>query len=170
MISVSFTIYILLIIIQRITEMRISKRNEKILLQKGAIEFGKSHFKFLIILHALFFVSMVIEYSLRAKIIELTLYNVILFSFVVILQAFRFSTIKSLGIYWTIRIYRVPGEPLIKTGLYKYLKHPIYIIVILEIIIIPLVFNLYLTSIIFSVLNLIAITVRITVENKALNT
>ena len=150
--------------------MRISKRNEKILLQKGAIEFGKSHFKFLIILHALFFVSMVIEYSLRAKIIELTLYNVILFSFVVILQAFRFSTIKSLGIYWTIRIYRVPGEPLIKTGLYKYLKHPIYIIVILEIIIIPLVFNLYLTSIIFSVLNLIAITVRITVENKALNT
>ena len=170
MISVSFTIYILLIIIQRITEMRISKRNEKILLQKGAIEFGKSHFKFLIILHALFFVSMVIEYSLRAKIIELTLYNVILFSFVVILQAFRFSTIKSLGIYWTIRIYRVPGEPLIKTGLYKYLKHPIYIIVILEIIIIPLVFNLYLTSIIFTVLNLIAITVRITVENKALNT
>jgi len=150
--------------------MRISKRNEKILLQKGAIEFGKSHFKFLIILHALFFVSMVIEYSLRAKIIELTLYNVILFSFVVILQAFRFSTIKSLGIYWTIRIFRVPGEPLIKTGLYKYLKHPIYIIVILEIIIIPLVFNLYLTSIIFSVLNLIAITVRITVENKALNT
>ena len=170
MISVSFTIYILLIIIQRITEMRISKRNEKILLQKGAIEFGKSHFKFLIILHALFFVSMVIEYSLRAKIIELTLYNIILFSFVVILQAFRFSTIKSLGIYWTIRIFRVPGEPLIKTGLYKYLKHPIYIIVILEIIIIPLVFNLYLTSIIFTVLNLIAITVRITVENKALNT
>ena len=170
MISVSFTIYILLIIIQRITEMRISKRNEKILLQKGAIEFGKSHFKFLIMLHALFFISMVIEYSLRAKIIELTLYNVLLLSFVVILQAFRFSTIKSLGIYWTIRIFRVPGEPLIKTGLYKYLKHPIYIIVILEIIIIPLVFNLYLTSIIFSVLNLIAITVRITVENKALNT
>ena len=170
MISVSFTIYILLIIIQRITEMRISKRNEKILLQKGAIEFGKSHFKFLIMLHALFFISMVIEYSLRAKIIELTLYNVLLLSFVVILQAFRFSTIKSLGIYWTIRIFRVPGEPLIKTGLYKYLKHPIYIIVILEIIIIPLVFNLYLTSIIFTVLNLIAITVRITVENKALNT
>jgi methyltransferase len=150
--------------------MRISKRNEKVLIQKGAVEFGKPHFKFLIMLHALFFISMVIEYSLRAKIIELTLYNVILFSFVVILQALRFSTIRSLGIYWTIRIYRVPGEPLINTGLYKYLKHPIYIIVILEIIIIPLVFNLFLTSIIFTILNLIAITVRITIENKALNT
>jgi methyltransferase len=170
MITVCFAIYLFLIIIQRITEMRISKRNEKILIQKGAVEFGKPHFKFLIMLHTLVFISMVIEYSLKAKSIELTLYNVILFSFVVILQAFRFSTIKSLGNYWTIRIYRVPGEPLIKTGLYKYLKHPIYIIVILEIIIIPLVFNLYLTSIIFTILNLIAITVRITVENKALNT
>ncbi len=170
MISVCFAIYLLLIIIQRITEMRISKRNEKVLIQKGAVEFGKSHFKFIIMLHALFFISMVFEYSVKAKSIEFTLYNIILLSFVVILQAFRFSTIKSLGIYWTTRIYRVPGEPLIKTGLYKYLKHPIYIIVILEIIIIPLVFNLYLTSIIFTILNLIAITVRITVENKALNT
>jgi methyltransferase len=170
MISVLFALYLLLIIIQRITEMKISKKNEKILIQKGAVEFGKPHFKLIIMLHTLFFVSMVIEYSLKANSIELTLYNVILFSFVVILQAFRFSTIKSLGIYWTIRIFRVPGEPLIKTGLYKYLRHPIYIIVILEIIIIPLVFNLYLTSIIFTILNLIAITVRITVENKALNT
>ncbi len=170
MITVCFAIYLLLIIIQRITEMKISKRNEKILIQKGAVEFGKSHFKFIIILHTLVFISMVIEYSLKVNRIELSLYNIILFSFVVILQAFRFSTIKSLGVYWTIRIYRVPGEPLIKTGLYKYLKHPIYIIVILEIIIIPLVFNLYLTSIVFTILNLVTITIRIMEENKALNT
>ena len=170
MISVYFALYLLLIIIQRITEMKISKRNEKILIQKGAIEFGKPHFKFIIMLHSLFFISLLIEYSLKANSIRLSLYNIILFSFVAILQALRVSTIKSLGIYWTTRIYRVPGEPLIKTGLYKYLKHPIYIIVILEFIIIPLVFNLYLTSIIFTLLNLITITVRITEENKALNT
>jgi methyltransferase len=170
MISVLFALYLSLIIIQRLTEMRISKRNEKVLIQKGAVEFGKSHFKFIIMLHTMFFISIVIEYFLKANSIKPTLYNIILFSFVALLQAFRFSTIKSLGVYWTIRIYRVPGEPLIKTGLYKYLKHPIYIIVILEIIIIPLVFNLYITSIIFTILNLIAITVRIMVENKALNT
>jgi methyltransferase len=169
MISICFALFLLLIIIQRISEKKISKRNEKILIQKGAIEFGKSHFKFIILMHILFFISMVIEYFLRIDSVKLNLYNAALFAFIVLLQVLRFSAIKSLGIYWTMRIYRVPGEPLVKTGLYKYFKHPNYIIVFLEIIIIPLVFDLYITSIIFTILNSIALTVRITEENKALN-
>jgi len=169
MVSVYFAFYLLLIIIQRISEMKISKRNEKILIQKGALEFGRAHFKFIIMTHILFLISMAIEYFLKSDNIELKLYNIIFFGFVILFQILRFSIMKSLGIYRTMRIYRIPGGPLVKTGLYKYFRHPNYMIVILEIIIIPLVFNLYLTSIIFTLLNSIILTIRISEENKALN-
>ena len=74
----------------------------------------------------------------------------------------------SLGKFWNTKIYRIPNTSLVKKGPYKYLKHPNYLIVIAEILIIPLVFHLYLTALVFSVLNLIMLSVRIKEENKAL--
>ena len=40
--------------------------------------------------------------------------------------------------------------PLIKKGVYKYLKHPNYLVVMAEIAIIPLIFHLYFTAIAFT--------------------
>ena len=57
----------------------------------------------------------------------------------------------------------------IKSGMYKYIKHPNYVIVIAEIAVIPLIFNLYYTALIFSILNAMMLTVRIREENKVWN-
>jgi methyltransferase len=58
--------------------------------------------------------------------------------------------------------------PLIKKGPYKYFKHPNYAVVIAEIAVIPMIFHLYITAIVFSLLNLIVLFVRIKEENKVL--
>ncbi len=76
--------------------------------------------------------------------------------------------IRTLGKYWNTRIYRISGSKLVRTGLYKYFKHPNYIIVSLEILSFPLIFNLYYTAIIFTVWNAIILAVRIKAENIAL--
>lgn len=159
-----FYYFLSFIIIIRIVELFIAKRNEKWLRSEGAVEYGREHYKYFILLHKWFFISMISEYSLS----PFSGINYILMFLFFIIQIFRLSIFISLGNYWNTRILVIPGRNLVKKGLYRYLKHPNYIVVILEFIFIPLSFSLFFTMFIFSVLNLALLSVRIKVENKAL--
>ena len=85
-----------------------------------------------------------------------------------LLQGGRIWVIKTLGPYWTTRIISVPGRPLVKVGPYRYVNHPNYLIVVTEIAILPLAFEAWQISAVFSVLNGALVYHRIQVENKAL--
>jgi methyltransferase len=157
-----FWIFLVFLITQRLSELYIARQNEKWLLQQGAVQYGQSHYPFMVGMHTLFIVSMIVEYLVRDN----PLFNYyFLLAFIVVLS-FKFWALSSLGKYWNTKIYRVPGVYPVKKGPYKIFKHPNYMEVVLEIAIIPLVFNLYYTAIIFSVLNAMMLYVRISVENK----
>jgi len=51
----------------------------------------------------------------------------------VLLQLGRLWVLASLGEYWTTRIITVPGVPLVQTGPYRWLRHPNYLVVVVEI-------------------------------------
>ena len=157
-----FIVFISFFIIQRISELFIARRNEKWLLSHGAIQYGQSHYPFMIALHTLFIISIIAEYILR---LQPPIDWLFLVLFVVVLS-FKFWALSSLGKYWNTKIYRIPGVYPVKRGPYKFLKHPNYIEVVCEIAIIPLVFHLYYTAIIFTLLNAVMLWVRIGVENK----
>ncbi len=160
--SLCFIIFILFLIAQRLTELYVSKRNEKWLLSQGAIEYGREHYPYIVALHTLFIVSLIVEYYVTGG----QPISYIALSLFILLLAFKYWVLSSLGTYWNTRIYRVPGAIAVKKGPYKLFKHPNYVDVVCEIAIIPLVFHLYYTAIIFSVLNAIMLSVRIRVENK----
>ncbi|MEO6696185.1 MAG: isoprenylcysteine carboxylmethyltransferase family protein [Ignavibacteria bacterium] len=163
-----FYILISIVIIQRLIELVISKKNEKWLLSEGAIEYGKQHYKFIVMLHICFFISMIAEYNFEKKDGELNTINYLFLVFFIVLQILRIWVLKSLGKFWNTKILRIPDIKLIETGPYKFLKHPNYTIVVLEIFIIPMIFNLYITAIIFTILNAVMLSVRIKSENQAL--
>ena len=157
-----FIAFILILIFQRLTELYISSKNEKWLLGQGAVEYGQKHYPYMVALHTLFLVSLITEYVFTAN----HPVSFIFLYLLVVLLGFKYWIISSLGPYWNTKIYRVPGKGPVKKGPYKVLKHPNYIDVVLEIAIIPLVFHLYYTTVIFSVLNAIMLYVRIKVENE----
>lgn len=70
---------------------------------------------------------------------------------------------------WTTRIIVLPGAPLIAGGPYRFLRHPNYVVVAIEIASLPLVFGLTWVAIGFSVLNAIVLFVRIRAEEAALS-
>jgi len=157
-----FVVFIIFLVTQRMTELYISKRNERWLLSQGAIEYGREHYPYIVALHTLFIVSLIVEYYLSGG-QPMSYIFLLLF---ILLLTFKYWVLSSLGLYWNTRIYRVPGAIAVRKGPYKLFKHPNYVDVVLEIAVIPLVFHLYYTALIFSVLNAIMLFVRIRVENK----
>ena len=158
----AFIIFISFFILQRLSELFIARRNEKWLLSQGAIQYGQGHYPFMIALHTLFIGATIGEFILRGQPaidwLFLILYLLVL--------SFKFWALSSLGRYWNTKIYRIPGVYPIKKGPYKFFKHPNYMEVVCEVAIIPLVFHLYYTAIIFSILNAVMLWVRISAENK----
>jgi methyltransferase len=159
-----FIIFILFLIFQRLAELYVSSKNEKWLLRNGAIEYGKEHYPYMVAMHTLFIISVIAEYIWRDD--TIVSYPLIILFFLLIV--IKVVVISTLGHYWNTKIYKVPGTRPVATGIYKYIKHPNYIIVICEIAIIPLAFGLYYTAIAFTILNAIMLTVRIKKENEVL--
>jgi methyltransferase len=160
----TFIFFISFLIVQRLSELYVSSKNEKWLLRNGAIEYGKEHYPYIVLLHTLFIISLIAEYIWRDD-APANYFFIVLFFVLIIIKVVVIST---LGHYWNTKIYKVPGTRPIATGIYKYIKHPNYIIVICEIAIIPLAFHLYYTAVAFTILNAIMLTVRIKKENEVL--
>ncbi|MGY4537736.1 methyltransferase [Mucilaginibacter sp. UYNi724] len=159
-----FILFMLFLIFQRLAELYVSSKNEKWLLKNGAVEYGKEHYPFMVSMHTLFIICIIAEYLWRDD--SIVSYPLIILFFVLII--IKVIVISTLGHYWNTKIYKVPGTRPVATGIYKYIKHPNYIIVILEIAIIPLAFGLYYTAVIFTLLNAAMLYVRIRKENDVL--
>jgi methyltransferase len=76
--------------------------------------------------------------------------------------------LASLGTRWTTRIIVVPGAPLVRSGPYRFFRHPNYLIVAGEILVLPLAFDLPLFAVLFSGLNALVLWVRMQAEDAAL--
>lgn len=150
----------------RISELSRSFRNEKWLLARGAVEYGKEHYPWMLALHTAFVLSIIIEYfcfpARTISYVFLLVYGII--------AAVKTIVIHSLGHYWNTKIYRIPGAIPVRKGIYKHFRHPNYVLVAAEIITFPLIFQLYYTATIFTVLNAVMLAVRIKNENQVWKT
>ena len=161
-----FYLIIGFVIVQRLVELVIAKRNEKKSLAEGGIEYDRRGYTVIVLMHTLFFISLFAEYFyFEHTFNEFWVIFLVLF---ILAQCLRYWAISSLGSLWNTRIIIVPGSKLVKYGPYKYFKHPNYMAVITELAVIPLMFSCVITAIVFSAVNLILLKRRIAIEENAL--
>ncbi|MBT2695104.1 isoprenylcysteine carboxyl methyltransferase family protein [Bacillus sp. ISL-55] len=161
-----FLIFVGLIILQRITELVIARKNEAWMKDQGAVEFGQGHYPAMVSIHTAFFISFILEVNLLGK--NLSDYWPVLLALFIFTQTMRIWALASLGRFWNTKIIILPGANVIKRGPYKIIKHPNYLIVAIELIVIPLMFNAYITLAVFTLLNILILSIRIPAEEKAL--
>ena len=157
-------VIVVIVALQRIAELIIDRRNTEKLLNEGGKEYGARHYPFFIWLHGSWLVSLIYALVKEAIVTEWSLIGLYL-----ILQMGRVWVIYSLGPYWTTRVITIPGRPLVKDGPYRFVRHPNYIIVAMEIVVLPLAFGLWLIALIFSILNALLLFHRIRLENSILD-
>ena len=154
------------IIIQRIVELLVARNNEKWIKSKGGYEVGANHYPYMVAIHIGFFISLIIEFMVFAQ--TVSRFWVLLFALFISLQIMRAWVIASLGRFWNTKILVLPGAHVVKKGPFHFIRHPNYVVVTSEIIVIPLMFEAYFTAIVFTLLNLIILSVRIPKEEAAL--
>ncbi|WP_059170897.1 isoprenylcysteine carboxyl methyltransferase family protein [Bacillus sp. FJAT-27445] len=163
-----FLVFLAFVIVQRVIELAIARKNEKRMKREGAFEFGQEHYPWMVLMHAAFFLSLIIEFWIFKK--TPSPYWPILLTIFILTQMGRVWALASLGKYWNTKIIVLPGARVVKKGPYRFIRHPNYVIVTLELLVIPLLFDAYITAAVFAVLNAIMLSVRISAEEDALKT
>lgn len=164
---VLFTALVVVVAGQRLLELRVARRNERRQRAAGGVEAGAGHYPVMVALHSLFLASCVAEVWLlpRPFLPWLALVTVLVLLFA---SGLRWWVIRALGGAWTTRVIVVPGAALVVSGPFRFLRHPNYLAVALEIAALPLVHTAYWTAAAFSVANGALLALRVRTEEEAL--
>ncbi|MRJ77657.1 hypothetical protein GEV29_14025 [Aeromicrobium sp. SMF47] len=165
----AFTVLVVLVALERVAEMIVSRRNAEWSFERGGVESGQRHFPVMVALHTLFLVGMLVEAWWRRPDVPGVLAWSML-AVVILCQAGRWWCIAALGRHWNTRVIIVPGTPPVRRGPYRVLTHPNYVVVVVEGVALPMVHDAWITAVVFTVLNAALLTVRLRVESAALRT
>lgn len=165
----AYTVLLVLVALERVAELVVSQRNLAWSRERGGVEYGRSHYPFMVVLHVGLLVGCLVEVWVSDPRPHPLLVGTMLV-LVLASQALRWWCIATLGRRWNTRIVVVPGLPRITTGPYRWLRHPNYVAVVVEGFALPLVGLAWVTALVFTVLNAALLRVRIREEDAALAT
>ena len=164
-----FLALLVLIALERIVELFISKRNAKTIIEKGGKEHGAGHYPVMVVLHTAIFPACFAEVLLLDRQWSVTL-AACMGALLCLTMALRYWAISSLGPFWNTRVIVLPNAEVVRKGPYRWMRHPNYLAVIVELAAIPLFHGAWLSAVFFSVANAFLLFHRIRVEESILQT
>jgi len=162
----AYLILLVLIAIERGIELALSRRNARIAFSRGGREHGGPHFRLMAALHSTLLASCAAEVTLLHRPFPGLLRGCS--AWLIASQVLRYWAILTLGKRWNVRIIVVPGEDPITAGPYRFIRHPNYVAVAMEMVCVPLVHGCWLTAILFSIGDAVLLRTRIRAEEEAL--
>jgi methyltransferase len=158
--SIGAAVFLAFLVVQRLSELVIARRNTARLLAGGAREVAPGHYPLIVALHTGWILCLIwFGYDQAIHPVWLGLFA--------LLQVLRIWILVSLGGRWTTRII-VTDTPLVARGPYRWVSHPNYLLVVAEIAVAPMVLGLFWVAVAFSLLNAGALAIRIRAEDAAI--
>ncbi|MBF0783952.1 DUF1295 domain-containing protein [Muribacter muris] len=156
-----------LILALRFYTLSISIRNEKALIAKGAVQYGKTNSILLSAAHILFYLAAITEANFRQISFDYTAQlglALLIFAFIML-----FYVIYALKEIWTVKLYILPAHKINRSFLFKYIRHPNYFLnIIPELVGLSLFCHAGYTAMFGLPVYLVILAVRIKQEEKAM--
>ncbi|MEV7675513.1 isoprenylcysteine carboxylmethyltransferase family protein [Streptomyces sp. NPDC088752] len=162
-----YALLVLGVAAERVAELVVARRNTARALARTGVEHGRGHYPVMVALHTALLVCCLLEPVLARRPFLPALAWPML-ALVLLAQVLRWWCVTVLGPYWNTRVIVVPGTRPIRTGPYRFARHPNYVAVVVEVAALPLVHSSWLTAAVFSAANGVLLTVRLSCENAAL--
>jgi methyltransferase len=159
--------YLLLLLAERGVELLVSSRNARRALAEGAVEAGRGHYPVMVAFHAAFLAACAAEPLLLPRPWPQAAALAALAA-ALLAQALRWWAVASLGGRWTTRIVVRPGAAPVTGGPYRWLAHPNYLAVAVELLAVPLIGGAVYTALLATLGNAALLAVRIPAEERAL--
>ncbi|WP_020544533.1 isoprenylcysteine carboxyl methyltransferase family protein [Nonomuraea coxensis] len=163
----AYLVLIGLVVMERLAELVVARRNLAWARSRGGVEHGRGHYPWIVAAHVGLLVAAPAEVWLFGRPFVPALGWPML-AVVLLAQALRWWCIATLGRQWNTRVVVVPGLPLVGGGPYRWVRHPNYVAVVAEGVALPLVHTAWLTALVFTAVNAVLLTIRITSEDRAL--
>lgn len=167
MVTTAYIVLVLAVAVQRLAEVRISRRHVRALKARGAVEHAAYQVPVMVAVHAMWLVACLAEPLLLSRPVVPALSTVAL-TLLLAGQVLRWAARRALGPRWTVPIITLPGVPHVTAGPFRYLNHPNYVGVVIEIAALPLIHAAYVTAGAFTVANAVLLSWRIAAEERAL--
>ena len=153
---------------ERALEMGLSWRNARRALARGGVEAeSRSFYLLMVVAHGLFLAAGPLEVVLLGRPV-IPPVAIVATWIVVLTMALRYWAIVTLGERWNTRVIVVPGLPAVASGPYRFVRHPNYVAVAIEVAVLPLVHCAWVTAIVATAANALLLAARIRHEERAL--
>ncbi len=165
---VVYTLLVAGVALQRLAELGLSRRHSAALAARGAVQVAPRHYGAMVAVHTGLLVCCPLEvWWLRRPLVPAL--AAAMAALLLGASALRGWAIATLGERWTTRIYCLPGAAPVVQGPYRYLRHPNYLAVVVEMAALPLLHGAWICAALFSAANAAVLTVRIRAEEAALS-
>src|SRR4051812_37042615 len=124
--------FLIVSIVELLFEVRISRRNSTALLKEGAKEVSPRTLPAMTALYVVMYGAGLIEHYSAKRNVSIMWFAAFLALYATA-KALKAWAVTSLGRYWTMKVLIVPGTQVVTSGPYRWIRHPNYISVILEI-------------------------------------
>ncbi len=162
-----FQLLLVVVGLGRLCEMGISRRHQRVLAKQGVANVPDRHFHWMVLLHGGVLFGSGLEVWLRKRPVVPAL--AIPMSLVFMLaNALRWWVIRTLAGHWNVRVMNSLSQGVVTTGPYRWIRHPNYLAVFLELLALPLIHSAWLTALLGSLAHIWVLKQRIAVEETVL--
>jgi len=164
---IAYLILLAVVGVGRFAELRLSRRNQKNMIAKGAARVSEPHFQWMVLVHTAVLIGagMEVIFLRRPLIPALAIPMAILF---VLSNALRWWVIRTLRSHWNVQIVNSAKLGVVSSGPYRWVRHPNYVAVFVELISLPLIYTAWISALVAAVGNGWVLHSRLAVEDRML--
>jgi methyltransferase len=169
-VALSVRLYLVLLAavgIGRLLEMRISRGRQRALAARGAAREPEPGFLLMVLLHTGVLVASALEVLLLHRPFRAAV-GVPALVALAGANALRWWVIATLGPRWNVQVVRSTGLGVVTAGPYRFVRHPNYVAVFVELLTLPLVHGAWLTALMGGALHVAVLRRRIALEESVL--
>ena len=163
----AFLALLLTVGLLRIFELHVSRRHQQQMIAGGATKVREPGFPWIVLLHTTLLIGAALEVVLLHRPFIPILSTVMLFIFLSA-NAVRLWVVRTMGKHWNVQIMNSMGLGVVTSGPFRFVRHPNYAAVLLEVFSLPLVHTAWITALLGSIAYAVTIAQRIAIEENVL--